>query len=531
MLDELVPRGEHRSPLREAAPGQVGIGPAGVQAQPVVAGAPRRCHLVRLVDQERPQPPVLESHGGRHSGGPGADHRDLWLGHMATINDHRRASSEPARSFEGVIAKVEPLTPARSLRGPFDYRLAGALEDVGVGSMLVVPVRAPAAARRGGGRGRRERAAAGAAGRADRGAGGGRAAVARARSGCGWRASTCPRRRAGWRWCCRPAPARARAARCARSARCGRRSRRRARRRCARAPAWARSSGRRSRRWRGAPLGAAALARAHGLHALDAAQPRAARPDPARERGGRAAAAARARGGRARAAACRSRPDQEAAFAAIEAARSGSAARARRRCSCTASPAAARPRSTCARWPPRSSAGSRRSCSSRRSRSRRRRPGRFVERFGDHVAVMHSRLSQRERYDEWWRMRRGEARVCVGPRSAVFAPFDDLGLIVVDEEHDGSYKQEGDPRYDARARRRAPRGRRGRRCSWPAAPRRGRRACARYERIRLPARVDGRELPPVELVGMAGARRAAPRAHARGARRGPPPRARRRSCC
>ena len=99
MLHELVPRGEHRSPLREAAPGQVGIGPAGVQAQPVVAGAPRRCHLVRLVDQERPQPPVLESHGGRHSGGPGADHRDLWLGHMATINDHpARRPSLPVAS-------------------------------------------------------------------------------------------------------------------------------------------------------------------------------------------------------------------------------------------------------------------------------------------------------------------------------------------------------------------------------------------------------------------------------------------------
>ena len=85
--------------------------------------------------------------------------------------------------------------------------------------------------------------------------------------------------------------------------------------------------------------------------------------------------------------------------------------------------------------------------------------GRFVERFGDSVAVMHSRLSARERYDEWWRMRRGDARVCVGPRSAVFAPFADLGLIVVDEEHDASYKQEGDPRYDARlvAERRAER--------------------------------------------------------------------------
>jgi primosomal protein N' (replication factor Y) len=129
--------------------------------------------------------------------------------------------------------------------------------------------------------------------------------------------------------------------------------------------------------------------------------------------------------------------------------------------------------------------------------------GRFVERFGDHVAVMHSRLSQRERYDEWWRMRRGEARVCVGPRSAVFAPFDDLGLIIVDEEHDGSYKQEGDPRYDARAvaeRRAADEG--ALLVAGTATPRP--ESVARYTRIRLPARVDGRELPPVELVGMAG---------------------------
>jgi primosomal protein N' (replication factor Y) (superfamily II helicase) len=129
--------------------------------------------------------------------------------------------------------------------------------------------------------------------------------------------------------------------------------------------------------------------------------------------------------------------------------------------------------------------------------------GRFVDRFGDEVAVMHSRLSQRERYDEWWRMRRGEARVCVGPRSAVFAPFDDLGLIIVDEEHDSSYKQEGDPRYDARAvaeRRASEEG--ALLVAGSATPRP--ESMARYERIRLPARVDGRELPPVELVAMAG---------------------------
>ncbi len=129
--------------------------------------------------------------------------------------------------------------------------------------------------------------------------------------------------------------------------------------------------------------------------------------------------------------------------------------------------------------------------------------GRFVERFGDAVAVMHSRLTQRERYDEWWRMRRGEARVCVGPRSAVFAPFGDLGLIVIDEEHDGSYKQEGDPRYDARtvAQRRAE-AEGALLVAGSATPRP--ESVHRYERIGLPRRVDGRGLPPVELVGMLG---------------------------
>ena len=82
---------------------------------------------------------------------------------------------------------------------------------------------------------------------------------------------------------------------------------------------------------------------------------------------------------------------------------------------------------------------------------------RFRARLGDRFAVLHSALSAGERYDEWRRLRSGEASVCVGPRSAVFAPVRDLGLIVIDEEHDPSYKQEGDPSYDARAvaRRRA----------------------------------------------------------------------------
>ena len=71
-------------------------------------------------------------------------------------------------------------------------------------------------------------------------------------------------------------------------------------------------------------------------------------------------------------------------------------------------------------------------------------------RFGPTVAVIHSELSAGERHDQWWRIRERETRVVIGARSAVFAPVDDLGLIVVDEEHESSYKQDESPRYHAR---------------------------------------------------------------------------------
>jgi primosomal protein N' (replication factor Y) len=129
--------------------------------------------------------------------------------------------------------------------------------------------------------------------------------------------------------------------------------------------------------------------------------------------------------------------------------------------------------------------------------------GRFQARFGDIVAVLHSGLGQRERHEEWLRLRTGEARVCIGPRSAVFAPLHDIGLIVVDEEHDGSYKHEGDPRYDARAvaQRRAEQ-HHAVLLAGSATPRP--ESVVGLRRLRLPDRIDGRPLPPVEVLDMRG---------------------------
>jgi primosomal protein N' (replication factor Y) len=127
--------------------------------------------------------------------------------------------------------------------------------------------------------------------------------------------------------------------------------------------------------------------------------------------------------------------------------------------------------------------------------------GRFIARFGDTVAVLHSRLTPAQRREEWRRLRSGEARVCVGPRSAVFAPIERLGLIVVDEEHDSSYKHEGDPRYDARdvAAWRA-REQRALLLVGSATPRP--ESAHGLTRLRLAQRVDGRPLPRVGVLDM-----------------------------
>jgi primosomal protein N' (replication factor Y) len=132
--------------------------------------------------------------------------------------------------------------------------------------------------------------------------------------------------------------------------------------------------------------------------------------------------------------------------------------------------------------------------------------GRFRARFGDDVAVLHSGLTGGERLAQWRRIRAGEASVAVGARSALFAPFQDLGLVVVDEEHDDSYKQDDGVPYSARDL--AVVLGREHRCpvvlasatpsleSWHNA------AVGRYVRLDLPDRATARAVPDIELVDL-----------------------------
>lgn len=131
---------------------------------------------------------------------------------------------------------------------------------------------------------------------------------------------------------------------------------------------------------------------------------------------------------------------------------------------------------------------------------------RFRSRFGDVVAVLHSHLSGGERHDEWHRLQKGEARIAIGARSALFAPVAKLGLIVVDEEHEPSYKQEEAPRYNARDVAVV----RGRMegcavllgTATPALESLHNAAVGKYGMARMPARVDHRTMPVMRIVDM-----------------------------
>lgn len=131
---------------------------------------------------------------------------------------------------------------------------------------------------------------------------------------------------------------------------------------------------------------------------------------------------------------------------------------------------------------------------------------RFKRALGRPVAVLHSALSEGERHDEWQRIRRGDARVVVGARSAVFAPVADLGLLIMDEEHAGSYKQDETPRYHARAvaeeRMRALGGVLVLGSATPSVETMHRARSGQVEHIRLTRRIGGRSLPRVTVVDM-----------------------------
>ncbi|MCP4868037.1 MAG: primosomal protein N' [Proteobacteria bacterium] len=132
---------------------------------------------------------------------------------------------------------------------------------------------------------------------------------------------------------------------------------------------------------------------------------------------------------------------------------------------------------------------------------------RFRARFGDEaVGVLHSGLTDRERFDEWLRIRSGVARLVVGPRSAVFAPVNDLRLVVIDEEHDGSYKQEEGLRYNARdvALVRAQRASAVAVLGSATPSMESYRAAesGRHGMLKLPARAGGRAMPEIELVDL-----------------------------
>lgn len=127
-------------------------------------------------------------------------------------------------------------------------------------------------------------------------------------------------------------------------------------------------------------------------------------------------------------------------------------------------------------------------------------------RFGEQVAVLHSGLSEGELYDEWRRIRRGEVRVVVGARSAVFAPLTNIGLIVIDEEHESSYKQEDNPRYHARdvAIWRS----KYNHCplvlgsATPSLDSRARAQKGVYKLLRLTKRANNKKLPEVKLIDL-----------------------------
>ncbi len=130
----------------------------------------------------------------------------------------------------------------------------------------------------------------------------------------------------------------------------------------------------------------------------------------------------------------------------------------------------------------------------------------FFARFGDRVAILHSAFTDMQRSEQWRRIRRGEARVAIGTRSGVFAPLADLGLVIVDEEHESSYKQEEAPRYHGRnvaiIRARAAGATVVLGSATPSLESRHNVDAGKYKMLRMPERIQRRPMPTVITVDM-----------------------------
>lgn len=136
----------------------------------------------------------------------------------------------------------------------------------------------------------------------------------------------------------------------------------------------------------------------------------------------------------------------------------------------------------------------------------------FKARFGEEVAILHSGLSSGERFDEWKRIRLKQAKIVVGARSAIFAPLEDVGVIIIDEEHEQSYNSESNPRYSTKQVAEFRKAYNG--CSLvlgsatPSLESFNKAETGEYNLIEMPVRINGKEMPPIEIVDMMGELRA-----------------------
>ena len=130
----------------------------------------------------------------------------------------------------------------------------------------------------------------------------------------------------------------------------------------------------------------------------------------------------------------------------------------------------------------------------------------FKARFGENVALLHSGLSAGEKFDEWKRLFSGEARIAIGARSAIFAPLENLGIIIIDEEHEQSYISESNPRYDthdvAQFRAKYNHAPLVLGSATPSVESYEKAKTGEYELLELPVRANGKELPQIQIVDM-----------------------------